>query len=487
MTTTTDHPDARLTARLPRRSRRGLIMNLSAPQAVTLLCAVVLVIASIPLLGIGGAFWVAILIGGPLAAASLIRHDGFPVVEWVPIGWHYWRRRWTRQSGFRVTATPRAAGKLALPGEEARLLALTAPDGSAVIHDPWTGGYTAIMRVRSPAFLLLDPETQDAQVSGWGRVQAGLCQSNLISRAQVLELCVPDSGDGLRDYFTVHAKGQNLSDWANENYRELMDVAGPASSRSESLIAITLDSKRCRALIKKSGGGHTGAVKVLAGQRRVIESALGSSSLPIEGWLTVADLAYELRCAYDPAVRPVLDYHPTAGRDLSTAGPVAVQEHWDYLRSDSAFHSVLWLTEWPRSQVYPTFLAPLILTPGIDRRLTLLYEPISTAKAMKQVQHDKTELISNAEGKVKLGQVANLADADELADALQREAEINAGHGDMAYAGMVVVSGPTLDDLTLAVGAIRQAAIQANCEARVLAGQQMQAFAAAALPLTRGF
>jgi len=64
------------------------------------------------------------------------------------------------------------------------------------------------MRVRAPAFLLLDPETQDAQVTGWGRVQAGLCQSNLISRAQVLELCVPDSGDDLRDYYAAHAHGQ---------------------------------------------------------------------------------------------------------------------------------------------------------------------------------------------------------------------------------------------------------------------------------------
>ncbi len=266
-----------------------------------------------------------------------------------------------------------------------------------------------------------------------------------------------------------------------------MDVAGPASSRGETLFALTLDSRRCKSLVKKSGGGHLGAIKVLAGQRRVVEGALGASSLPVEGWLTAADLAYELRCAYDPAWRPVLDYRPTAGRDLATAGPMAVQEHWDYLRTDTSFHAVLWLTEWPRGQVYPTFLAPLVLTPGIDRRLTLLFEPIPTVKAIKQVQHDKTELISNAHDKQKLGQVANLADADELADTLQREAEINAGHGDMGYAGLLVISGPTLDELTLAVGAIRQAAIQANCEARVLAGQQMQAFAAAALPLTRGF
>ena len=128
MTTTSDRSTPR-TGRLPRRSRRGLIVNLSAAQAVTLLVAVLLVAASVPMVGVGAAFWVALLAAGPLAAAALVRRDGFPVVEWAPIVWHFWRRRWTRQSGFRVTAAPRPAGKLALPGEEARLLALTAPTG----------------------------------------------------------------------------------------------------------------------------------------------------------------------------------------------------------------------------------------------------------------------------------------------------------------------------------------------------------------------
>ena len=488
MTTTKEHSStAPRTARLGRRSRRGLIMNLSVPQAITLFAAILLVAVTVPLAGVGPAFWVALLIGGPLTAIALVRYDGFPLVEWTPILWHYLRRKRTRQHGFRATATPRPAGRLALPGQEARLTILTAADGSVTVHDPWTGGYTAVLRVRAPAFLLLDPETQDAQVNGWGRVLAGICQSNLISRIQVLEQCVPDSGDGLRDYHATHAHGQHLSTWASENYRDLMDIAGPASSRSDVLIALTLDSKRCRSLVRKSGGGHTGALKVLAGQRRVVEAALAASSLAVEGWLSPAELAYELRCAYDPAIRPVLDYTPTVGRDLASAGPLAVQEHWDYLRTDTAYHCVLWLIEWPRSLVYPTFLAPLVLTPGIDRRLSLIYQPVPTAKALKQVQHDKTELISNAHDRHRLGQVENLADADELSDTLQREAEINAGHGDIGYAGLLVVSAQTLDELTLAVGAVRQAAIQAACEARVLAGQQMQAFTAGALPLTRGF
>ena len=60
------------------------------------------------------------------------------------------------------------------------------------------------------------------------------------------------------------------------------------------------------------------------------------------------------------AAAPALERHGDLGRDLATAGPVAVTETWDRLRSDSAFHAVLWITEWPRSAVYPGFLTPLV-------------------------------------------------------------------------------------------------------------------------------
>jgi hypothetical protein len=148
---------------------------------------------------------------------------------------------------------------------------------------------------------------------------------------------------------------------------------------------------------------------------------------------------------------------------------------------------VLWLAEWPRSAVYPTFLAPLILTPGVQRRLTLLYEPIPMRRAMRDIRMAKAELVSDAVTKSKMGQVAAISDAAEMRDVQDREAEMYAGHGDMGYAGLLSVTAPTLDELTVAVGVIRQAAIQAGCEARVLAGQQPQAFIAAALPLTKGF
>ena len=56
----------------------------------------------------------------------------------------------------------------------------------------------------------------------------------------------------------------------------------------------------------------------------------------------------------------------------------------------------------------------------------------------------------------------------------------------MAFAGMITVTGPTLDELTAAVGRIRQAAFNPMRVPRP-GRPTMQAFTAAALPFTRGF
>ena len=101
-------------------------------------------------------------------------------------------------------------------------------------------------------------------------------------------------------------------------------------------------------------------------------TALRAAELTVTGWLTPAQVAVILRSAYDPATAAILERHSDIGRTLATAGPVAVTESWDRLRSDSAHHAVLWVSEWPRSQVYPGFLAPVLLSSGIQRAFSLV-------------------------------------------------------------------------------------------------------------------
>src|SRR5699024_12077051 len=91
------------------------------------------------------------------------------------------------------------------------------------------------------------------------------------------------------------------------------------------------------------------------------------------GWLSPGQVAGALRSAYDPAIAATLERHGEIGQSLATAGPVAVNETWGGLRTDTGFHAVLWISEWPRSKVYPGFLAQVLLSTGILSTLSLIY------------------------------------------------------------------------------------------------------------------
>ena len=155
------------------------------------------------------------------------------------------------------------------------------------------------------------------------------------------------------------------------------------------------------------------------------------------------------------------------------------------MRSDSAHHCVLWISEWPRSLVYPGFLAPVLLSSGVRRTFTLLYTPMRTDLAARDIRKKKTEYISDAAQRQRIGQIEDAQQSAEYNDVLQQEADLTAGHGILRTTGLIAVSAQDPDDLERAVADIEQAAIQASCETRRLWGQQAQAFAAAALPLCR--
>ena len=215
-------------------------------------------------------------------------------------------------------------------------------------------------------------------------------------------------------------------------------------------------------------------------------AALRAADLSPSNWLTPGELAVVLRSAYDPAVASALERHGDIGRDLATAGPVAVNESWGSIRTDSAHHCVLWISEWPRSLVYPGFLAPVLLTCGVRRTFTLTYTPMRTDKAARDLRKKKTEYISDAAQRHKIGQIEDAQQTAEYGDVLQQEADLTAGHGVLRATGFVTINAATPEELERAVAGVEQAAIQSSCETRRLWGQQASAFCTAALPLARG-
>jgi len=479
---TNDYPLAPV--QFSRLTRRGIMLGLSLPQLVVLGAALLTVVASLYTTGGKGMAWTSPA-WVPLTLLAVIPAGGRKVIEWLPVLFRWSTRTFAGQLLFRKRVIrPRPAGTLALPGDAAALREWVDPDtGAAMIHDPHTQTLTAILGVSHPAFVLLDPGEQQRRVSGWGRALAAACRSGRIARIQVNERTLPDSGTGLSEWWRRH--GTADGSWAATTYAELIERAGPAGERHATTISLALDMQAANRQIRTSGGGMRGAAAVLRQEMTALATALRAAELTTTGWLTPGEVAVILRSAYDPAAAASLERHGALGRDLATAGPVAVTETWDRLRSDSAHHTVLWISEWPRSQVFPGFLAPLVLSNGILRTLALHYTPVRADQAARDLRKKKTELISDAAQRRKIGQIEDAAANAELGDVLQQEADLTAGHGVLRVSGLVSVSAPTVEELDAAVAAMEQAAIQASCETRRLVGQQAQAFTAAALPLCR--
>jgi ABC-type nickel/cobalt efflux system permease component RcnA len=467
-----------------RLTRRGILLGLSLAQLITLGVALGTVVIAVYA---GGGMLVAYT--APIWAASIaltwIPIAGRPLVEWLPVGcWWLWRSTGGQLLYRRRIVQPRPEGTLALPGDMARLREYTDPDtGACMIHDPHGQTLTAILEVSHPAFILLDPGEQERRVTSWGRVLATACRSGRIATLQILERTLPDSGTGLAEWWDQH--GTHDDSWASTTYGELIERAGPAGERHATTISLALNMRTAARQIRTAGGGVKGAANVLRQEMGTLTTALRSADLHPSGWLTAGDVAVTLRSAYDPAVAAALERHGSIGRELATAGPVAVTESWGGLRTDSAHHTVLWISEWPRALVYPGFLAPLALSTGIQRSISLLYTPLRSDQAARDIRKKKVEYISDATQRVRIGQIEDAVQTAEYHDVLQQESELTAGHGVLRYTGLISVSAPSEPELETAVAAIEQAAIQASCETRRLVGQQAQAFTAAALPLAR--
>lgn len=469
------------TVRFPRAEHRGLLLGLRLPQLLLVAGALVL-LAVAAFSGVGPVPGVSMALSGAgLLGGAFGRAGGQPAYRWL-----FWRaaievRRARRQHRFRARPQqPKPAGTLGLPGTAASLL-VQVPAGFAAVHDPHARTLTAVLRVQAAAFALLETGEQDRRVAGWGRVLAGLCQGGRIARVQVLERTVPDSGDALTAYAEDHLV--DAESWPGQVYRELVASAAPASERHQTFLAVSLDLARCARQVRQAGGGITGGAALLTQETTNLESSLHAAGLTAHGWLDTSDLAGVVRSAYDPAATvPPRDGQPAP----DAAGPMAVDESWHRVRSDTGVHAVYLVAQWPRVEVAADFLDPLVFTPGVRRAFSLVAQPVGVDRALKEIRRAKTAHVTDAAQRARIGQIEDEALTAEFRDVLAREAELVAGHGELRFVGLLAVTAPTREDLDAACGQVETAATQAMVDLRRLVGQQGEAFAAAALPLGRG-
>ncbi|EGX58835.1 lipoprotein [Streptomyces zinciresistens K42] len=486
----TDLSVAPVTVKFPHRSRRGILLGLSLPQLLLVSATLAVLLLTMISTGLLGAVALA-----PLWAASgalvAIRRHGRSLIDWAPIVTRYAHRRRTGQTLWlaRPVTRPRQDGILHLPGTTASLKVVTPGDsanGAAAVHDPHQQTLTAIARVSSRAFALLDPATQNHNVLSWGRALAGVARTGQIATVQVLERTVPDSGDTLTRHWTHH--GQPQTPVAGQIYSELVASAGPAAAPHETYLAISLDLKAARRLISQAGGGLPGAFTVMEQTTASIAQAARNAGLQVTGWLTAREIAAVIRTAYDPAALAALQQWSETGRaeaDPAAAGPVVQVEEYDRLATDSARHATYWVENWPRTEMGAGFLHGIMFTAGVRRSLSLIYVPQALESALRDVQRRKAAIIADANERSRRGQVDSEEDSVEYADVKQRERQLIAGHADVALTGLVTVTADTDALLDAACAQIETHAVTSGVDLRRLNYQQPDAFTLSALPLAR--
>ncbi|WP_411574845.1 SCO6880 family protein [Streptomyces fradiae] len=486
----TDLSIAPVTVKFPHRSRRGILLGLSLPQLILVSASLALLLVTVVSTGLLGAVALA-----PLWAASAalvaIRRNGRSLIDWMPIVARHAHRRRTGQTLWlaRPVTRPRQDGVLHLPGSAASLKVVTPGDsanGAAAVHDPHQQTLTAIARVTSRAFALLDPATQNHNVTSWGRALASIARSGHLATVQVLERTVPDSGDTLTRHWTQN--GQPQAPVAGQIYSELVASAGPAAAPHETYLAISLDLKAAKRLIAQAGGGLPGAFTVMEQTTASIAQAARNAGLQVTGWLSSREIAAVIRTAYDPKALAALQQWSETGRaeaDPAAAGPVVQVEEYDRIATDSARHATYWVENWPRTEIGAGFLHGLMFTAGVRRSLSLIYVPQGLESALRDVQRKKAAIIADANERARRGQVDSEEDSVEYADVKTRERQLIAGHADVALTGLITVTAEADALLDAACAQIETHAVTSGVDLRRLNYQQPDAFALSALPLAR--
>jgi hypothetical protein len=490
MTTVTDAEPAYI---FGPRDRRALLLGLRLPQLLLLAAGVVaLLLGLLSSVPYGGPLGVATCTG--LAFVALFPVQGRPVIDWARPIVNFLHGRITDQGSYlggpwALHAPNYGPRELALPGSGGRLRVRSFDTRHHEIAVMRQGGrWTAVLQVTAPAYPLADRSTQHERVSAWGSLLAQLGQEGTrLAAIQWLERTIPDSGRGLEEWW--RSKGDPHAPSAGD-YERLIAEAGPAATKHETYVVVSIDERRARRAIRAAGGGPDGTAKVLVDELTWVEAGLRRCDVTVVGWLGPRDLGRLVRTQYDPACTRSVDQRGQAGLGrgvpLRAAGPMAAKATFTHYRTDSGYHAVYWVAAWPRMEVQAAWLYPLLVLGGVRRTVSVTAEPVAPSQSFREVRSAKVQKVTEEAQRERLGQIETALDDEEHAALLRRERELVHGHVEYRFSGYVTVTAATEAELEEACAQVEQAAVRSVLEVRRVYGEQDQAFIAGALPLARG-
>jgi hypothetical protein len=441
--------------------RRGVLLGLGAGQLLTIGAALVAAFVLHGVLPGAPGSGLALLAGTAGVVAGVWSRDQRPVGAWLLDWATFLRRRATSPQLDRRPVSGRRTGALAPPG----IVLCEDPGGPGetavgVISDRHSSTVAAVVPVAGCSFSLLDPVEQSHQLESWRRVLGAVARpGSPVVRLQWVHRTAAVGPGRLEEALGMSPAGDTPE---AVSYRRLVQSAVPTMIGHEAWLVLVVQCHR--------GEGRTRL-------RRELRL--------LEGQLRGADLRPGRPLALDE-LQAVVAGATEARRSRRTGGgwPMATDERWSYLRADGSWHCTYWVAEWPRVEVGPEFLGPLLLG---NRRVSVsvLLAPVDPERALREARSARTADLADAELRARAGFIPSIRRDREQQGALAREAELADGHSEFRFTGYLTVSAGDREEMTAACADAEHAAQSARIEIRRLYGRQAEAFTWT-LPLGRG-
>jgi len=468
--------------------RTGWLLGLGGPQVVILgasvVAAVLLASARAPL----AAMAAPIALGG---AVAFTRIGGQPLVATAPPAARFAVRRAIRRHRWLAPLPLPAVGLTPpLPPCLAGQVIFDV-DGVAVVCDRDSPRYAATIRVAGNGFALAERDEQDRLLAGWGDALAPFCRDRgPVTAIRWSEWAAPAGIEEQLAFLAEHGHA-DPADPAVTSYRRLIEHAGPLGMRHDTLLTLVAGAERLSTAARGQAARDQACSEALLGELALFASRLEAAGLTVTAPLSPGELGAALRVRLDPDTLGALDRR---GRSLgqlagfvtpTNAGPLAAEARWAGWRTDGSWHRGLWIADWPRLDVGPSWLADLLLARVGVRTLAMWYEPVAPRQSRRAIERAAAKLDADEEHRTRVGLRVGAGHRRAQSAVADREAELVAGYPEFTYAGLVTVTDADQASLDASTAEITQTAAAAGIDLRPLHGRHDQAVAAT-LPLARG-
>jgi hypothetical protein len=322
------------------------------------------------------------------------------------------------------------------------------------------------------SFSLLDAGEQAQMLEGWRRVLGAVARpGSPVVRVQWIQRSWtgrPSSDE--REPIGAESRSGRGPVHAAAGHRVLEQTSVESMPHHQSWLVIAVRSAQVRHGPLRDAGR---AMTDLRRELRLLHGQLRAADLEPDDPLEPAALA---EMVAGPGRR---------GRSVGAIPwPLAAEEGWAHHRADGDWHATYWIAEWPRLQVGPDFLAPLLTAP-VRTAVSVVMAPVSPDRAMREARSARTADVADAELRARAGFLQSARRDRESEGVIRREAELADGHQEFRFSGYVTVSAEDRDGLAAACAAAEHAAQSARLELRLLHGRQAEAYTWT-LPLARG-